>query len=161
MKEIKVERLRNIPYVFNYRTETGIKRYEWSGSKNGKTDIKLLPEDAVNYLLMNSTCFKEGELRIIEDSEEAKEIVENIDDKESYKANTHTREEIIKLLNGNINTMKKEFSQITNQQEKLFILEIAKEIKLDSLSKQKVIADMLNTPVDILFLDDEDKEEAK
>jgi hypothetical protein len=155
MKEIKVARYRNIPYIYNYITTTGVKRYEWSGSKGDKVDIKLLPEDAVNYLLMNSICFDQGELVIIEDSEDAKEIVSNIGNIEGYENNAHTREEVVKHLNGSVKNLKEVIGKITNKQEILFMVDVAKEIELDSSSKQKVLADALNVPVDILFATEE------
>lgn len=155
MKEIKVARYRNIPYIYNFATSTGVKRYEWAGSKGDKIDIKLLPEDAVNYLLMNSICFDQGELVIIEDSEEAKEIISNIGDIEGYENNAHTREEVIKYLNGSVKNLKDIIGKVTNKQEVLFIVDVAKEMGLDSSSKQKVLADALNVPVDILFATEE------
>jgi hypothetical protein len=155
MKEIKVARYRNTPYVFNYITNGGQKRYEWSGSKGSKIDIKSLPEEAVNYLLMNSICFDEGELIIIEDTEDAKEMASNIGNLENYENNAHTREEVIELLKGAIKVLKEEIAKITNKQELLFMVDVAKEIKLDSSSKQKVLADALNVPVDILFATEE------
>lgn len=153
-KTIKIARLRNIPYKVNYVGD-GIKRtYVWSGSKNGVIDIKDIPEDVVNWLLMSTVCFKEGELKIVEDTPTAKEAVANIDGKEEYKENTHSREEIAKLLEGNTNTMKAELNKITNIAEKRFVCDVAKEIKLDVSSKRNFLANWIGVAEDILFAED-------
>jgi hypothetical protein len=134
----------------------GIRRvYEWAGSKNGKVDIKEVPEELVQYLMMNTIVFRDGELAIVEDTPETKEILENVED--DYKNNTHTRNEIVKLLEGNFMKMKSELKKITNKQELVYICEIAKEIRLDSNSKLQFLAELMKIPQDILF--DNDSEE--
>jgi hypothetical protein len=155
-KTIKVARYRTTPYIVNYITNGGIKPYIWSGSKGNKVDIKEVPVEVVDWLIMNSACFRDGELAIIEDSEEAKEIVENIDNVEEYRNNTHSKEEIIQLLNGNINKMKSVLNKITNKGEKKFVIEVAKEIKLDSNAKLTFLADWYGVKKDILFDDTEE-----
>ncbi|MBX6361875.1 MAG: hypothetical protein IRZ03_17585 [Acidobacterium ailaaui] len=151
-KMIKVARHRTHSYVVNYPTNNGtMKTYTWSGSKGNKIDIKELPVEVVDYLTINSLCFKDGELRIVEDSPEAKEIVENFPDKEDYEANSHEKQEIEKLLSGNINKMKSELKKIENKDEKKFVIEVAKEMKLDSNSKLKFLSEWYGVPQDILF----------
>jgi len=149
-KLIKVARHRNYPFIVNYNLDNGTRRtWEWSGSKNDKTDTKQIPEEVVQHLIMNTTAFSDGDLKIIEDSEEAKDMVDNLG--EDYKNNAHSKEEISKLLTGNFNKMKSEISKITNKQELSFICEVAKEIKLDSNSKLAFLAEIMNVPQDILF----------
>lgn len=148
---IKVARYRNTPYIVNFTSNGGMKTYQWVGSKNNKIDVKSVPEELVDYLLMNSVCFKDGELVIIEEDEKSKEIIDNIDDKEEYKNNTNSREEIEKLLTGNFNKMKSRLDKITNIQEKNFIVDVAKEINIDSSAKQKWLAEWIGAPVDIVF----------
>jgi hypothetical protein len=155
-KMIKIERRRNSPYVLNFKNNGNLKRYEWSGSKGIKIDTKELPEDVVNYLLMTSRCFTDGELKIVKDSEIAEELISNIDDIEKYENNTHTRKEIVKILEGNTNSMKKELSKITVSTEKSFVIDVAKEINLDSATKREFLASWMNVPSDVLFTSDED-----
>ena len=156
MSEIKVGRYRNIGYIVNYPMNNGmLKRYEWSGVKGDKVDIKSLPEEVVQYLLMNSVCFRDGDLKIIEDSPESKEAIENIDEIDEYNANTHSKEDAIKIINGNYKKLESELKKM-NSSERRFFADTAKEIKLDSATKQKIIADSLNIPVDILFEEDEE-----
>lgn len=151
-KIIKVARYRTSNYYVNYPTSNGgIKSYIWSGSKGKKVDIKPLPVEVVDYLTVNSLCFKNGDLKIVEDTKEAKELVEAIPEKEEYEANTHTREEVEKILTGNINKMKSELKKITNKDEKKFFIEVAKEINLDSNSKLKFLSDWYGVKQDILF----------
>jgi hypothetical protein len=152
MANIKVARLRNRPYKVNY-VDDGIKKtYVWSGSKGSIIDTKDIPEEVVNYLLMFTTCFKEGDLKIIENDESSKELASNIDNKEQYDNNTHSKEEIIRLLEGNFMKMKSELSKITVKQEKEFVVEVAKEINLDSSSKRQFIAEWVNIAEDLLFV---------
>jgi hypothetical protein len=151
---IKVARQRTSQYIVNYPTNTGgLKTYIWAGSKGLKVDIKPLPSEVVEYLLLNSMCFRDGELKIIEDTPTAKEVVESIDDVEEYRNNSHTKEEAIKILEGNFNKMKTELNKITNKQEKKFFVDVAKEIELDANSKLKFISDWYGVKQDILFED--------
>jgi hypothetical protein len=53
--------------------------------------------------------------------------------------------------------MKTVLSKIENVQEKNFVIDIAKEIKLDSNSKLKFLSEWMNIPQDILF--EEENEE--
>jgi hypothetical protein len=151
MANIKIARHRTSPYIVNYEFNGGNKTYSWTGSKGNKTDIKPIPEEIVDWLVMNSVCFRDGELAIIEEDEKAKEVVSNIDDVEEYKNNTHSKEEVIKLLEGNVNKLKSEIKKITNQGEKKFFIEVAKEINLDSNSKLIILAEWFGMKKDILF----------
>lgn len=155
---VKIARLRNTPYVVNIKSEGGLKRYEWTGSKGDKIDSKPIPDEIVNHLLMSSRCFTDGELKILEDSEESKELIENIDDLEQYTDNTHTRADIQKILNLPSNKLKTELNKITVIGEKNFVVEVAKEMGIDSASKRKTIAEWLGTPAEILFDDEESAE---
>jgi hypothetical protein len=154
MADIKIARYRTSPYIVNYTVSGGIKTYSWSGSKGKKVDIKPIPEEVVDWLVMNSACFREGELAIIEDTEQAKEIVSNIDDVEEYKKNTHSKEDAVKLLEGNVNKMKSELKKITNKGEMKFFIDVAKEIKLDSNAKLTFLAEWYGVKKDILFHED-------
>jgi hypothetical protein len=152
---VKIARLRNTPYVVNIKSESGIKRYEWIGSKGDKTDIRSIPEDVVNHLLMSSRCFNDGELKIIEDSDESKDIITNIDEIDKYRNNTNSKEDIKKMLDLPVAKLKTELNKITVVGEKNFVIEVAKEIGLDSSSKRKILGEWLGTPAEILFDDEE------
>jgi hypothetical protein len=157
MSDIKVARYRNTPYSVNPPRGLNWKPIAWSGSIGEKIDIQPVPDEVAQYLIMNSVCFKDGELVIIEDTEEAKEVVNGITDIDEYKNNVHSKEEIIKLLNGSIQKMKTALEKIENIQEKTFVIDVAKEIKLDSNAKLKFLAEWMGVAQDILF--DEENEE--
>lgn len=152
---IKIARYRNTPYVFNFKHNGGTKvsTYEWAGSKKSKFDIKEIPIEAVSWLQMNSSCFKSGELVIIDDNEEAQHIVTNMgEDKESYVNNSHSKEDIINLLNGHAATMKSALEKINEASEKRFVIDIAKEMSEElSGGKLKFLAEWMDIPQDVLF----------
>lgn len=151
-KLIKLARYRTTPYVVNYRTSGGTKRYEWSGSKGTKHDIKRVPEEVVDWLSMNTRCFKNGQLVIIEEDEVTKDLVDNIVDREEYENNTHTKEEVLKILQGNYKKMEKELGEITSPDEKKFVVDVAKEIAEDlTAGKQKMLAEWVGISKDLLF----------
>lgn len=155
-KLIKLARNRSYPFVVNFSTSEGfVKVYEWAGSKGSYVDVKEVPEEVVQHLIMNTVTFVDGELTIIEDSDKAKEAVENLP--EEYKNNGHTKEQIIELLNGTIKDLKAELDKIEDKGEINFFVEVAKEIKLDSKGKLKLLAEKINVPEDILFDDEENK----
>lgn len=156
-KTLKVARYRNSPYTVNYITNGGLKTYQWAPSKHNKTDVKDLPIEVVDWLLMNSVTFSQGELVITEETEEAQDAISNIDDTEKYINNTHSRDEIIKLLEGNHLKMKSELGKVTVLQEKQYVVDIAKEINLDSSSKQKFLAEWIDVPFDVLFADEDEE----
>jgi hypothetical protein len=152
---IKIARRRNSEYVVNFKMDGGVKRYAWAGSKGDKVDTKPIPEDVVNHLLMSSRCFTDGELVIVSDSEEAKEIISNIDNLEKYTNNTHSRADIEKILNASITSMKKELNKITVDTEKSFVIDVAVDMKLDSASKREFLGTWMGTPADILFAEED------
>jgi hypothetical protein len=153
MSDIKIARYRTTPYIVNFITNGGTKTYSWTGSKGNKVDIKSIPTEVVDWLVMNSACFREGELAIIEETEVAKEIVSNIDDVEEYRNNTHSKEDAVKILEGNINKMKSELKKISHKGEKKFFIDVAKEIKLDSNAKLTFLSEWYGVKKDILFED--------
>lgn len=152
--EIKVARYRNYPYIVNYDNGSSVKKYRWNGSKGSKHEVKSIPKEVVDHLVMNSQCFRQGELKIIDDTEEAKETIDNLDEKEEYEANTHSFEEAEKILKGNYKKMEKELQNITVHDEKKFFIEVAKEINLDSATKQKILADWYGVDRETLFSDE-------
>lgn len=149
---VKLARYRNTSYFVKY-TGNGMERqYSWSGNKNGRPDIKPVPREVVDWLTMNSKCFDRGQLVIVEDNEVVNDIKDAISEVEVYENNTHTRDEIVKLLTGNINKLKAELKKITVDSEKQFVVDIANELKED-LTKGKLdaVADWMNVDSSILF----------
>lgn len=152
---VKLERLRNIPYTYNYLDGLRPESYVWQGSTGKLTSIKEVSDEAFHWLLQNTNAILNGELRIVED-EQGKEAKEMIVDIEEYERNTHSREQIIKALNGSVPNLKKELSKIQNKDEVSFWIDVAKEMGIDSAVKQKALAEKIGVPYDILFADDEE-----
>lgn len=154
--KIKVYRYRISPFVVNYPTPTGVQSYRFTGSKKGKDDFKYLPLEVIQWLQMSTTAFNDGELVL--DEEEVKEVEEvYIDevDLEEYKKNAHTRQEIESILAGNFMKMKSTLNEITSDSEKRFVVDVAKEIKLDSTAKRKFLAEWLDVDSELLFIDED------
>lgn len=151
-EKIKLARYRNTEYFVGYNADGSNRQWTWTGSKNGRTDIKEVPKEVVEWLQMNSTCFDKGELVIVEDNETTKEIKDGIAEIDIYNSNTNSQEEIIKILTGNINKMKSELKKITVDSEKQFVIDTAATLK-DELTKGKLdfLAEWMNVDVNILF----------
>lgn len=149
---VKLARYRNTSYFVQYENNGMTRQYTWSGSRNGRPDIKEVPREVVDWLTMNSVCFDKGQLVIVDEEPVVNEIKDSIAEVETYENNTHTRDEIVKLLQGNINKLKSELKKITVDSEKQFVVDIANELKED-LTKGKLdaVADWMNVDSAILF----------
>lgn len=155
-KFIKVARYRAGDYTVNYDMNGRLLTYKWAGSKDNKVDIKEIPDYVVDWLMMSTTALKSGSLVIVP-TEETKDLIENIDNEDEFKNNIHTREEVIKMLEGNFNKMKSELNKITEKSEKQFITDIAQEIKIDSASKREFLAKWIGVEVEMLFASDDEE----
>ncbi|MGK4040943.1 hypothetical protein AB0Y20_01480 [Heyndrickxia oleronia] len=151
-EKVKLARYRNTSYFVRYDADGSNRQYSWNGSKNGKPEIKEVPREVVDWLQMSTICFDKGELVLVEDNEITKEVKDGIVEHETYENNTHTQEEIEKLLKGNINKMKAELKKITVDSEKQFVIEVASTFK-DELTKGKLdaLADWMKIDPSILF----------
>lgn len=150
---IKLARHRNTPYFVRAPISSGEKQFSWSGAKGNRVDVKEVPEEVYEYLTMNSICFDKGELVLVEkDKEKAEELKQSIVDVDTYEKNTHTKEEIEKILKGNFPKMKKALSEITVDSEQQFVLSVAKEMA-DELAKGKIdfVGEWLGIDSNILF----------
>jgi len=149
---VKLGRYRNTGYFVRAYTSQGEKQYSWSGRKGDKVDVKEVPQEVYDYLTMNSIALDKGELVIMEDNENADELKDSIVDQESYDNNTHSKEEIEKILKGNLPKMKKELNKITSDSEKQFVISVAQD-QIDSLAKGKVdfLAEWMGVDSEVLF----------
>lgn len=155
-KKIRVERRRVGDFFVNYPRGTGVyDKYLWNGAKKGYVDSKEIPEEVVNWLAYQTSTFKKGHLVIAKDekSKEAKAVIDNIRaENENIDKETHTYEEIEELLSGHLTNAKKDkLKSIESQEEKEFVLEVAKGMKLDSVVKREFIAELLDTDVNTIF----------
>ena len=154
-KMINVSRYRDGEYTVNYMMNGRPVTYKWAGSQGSKIDTKPIPEYVVDWLIMSTTAIKNGSL-VIEKDETSKEIIKNIGYEEDIKDVVHTREEIEAILKGNINKMKSELKKITNETEKDFVINIAQEIKIDSVGKREFLAEWMGIDVNMLFYNEEE-----
>ena len=155
---IKVYRYRINPYVVNYPTPTGVQSYNFLGSKKGKDEWKMLPVEIVNWLQLSSSCFRDGELVLDKESiEKTDEIYVDENDLEEFEKNSHTRDEAEAILTGNFMKMKSTLNEITSDSEKRFIIDVAKEIKLDSTAKRRFLAEWTEIDVEMLFAEDDEE----
>ncbi|ETT49345.1 hypothetical protein BSK66_26735 [Paenibacillus odorifer] len=152
---VKIARYRNVPYKVNYKVNGGgTQVYSWRESKGDSFQVLNVPEEVVEWLALETHAFTDGELVIVDENDP---MINLIDNHESYKNNSHTRDEIVKFLSGNVKTLKEELKKISDDGEKRFVVNVAKEIKIDSITKQKAIAEWANMSIELLF--DEDEEE--
>lgn len=150
-KKIKVARYKNLPYGLYYEDGGIRKPYIWSGSKGKLIDTKEIPETVVSWIIQNTKAFDDAELVIVEDCDEAKEIAENIENIEEIKENLYTRQEVEEILMGNFMKMKSDLEKVTLQNEKDFICRVAQEIGIDSMGKQKFLAEWADKKREVLF----------
>lgn len=126
------------------------KRISIPGARNGMPGTKEVDKEVYDYLNMQTYTFQMGELVVSSKSlGKNGELLEEMIDKESYEKNALTREEVEEKLNGNTNAMKKWISSIEEVSTKEFILEVAKDIKLDSTAKLKILRDNLGFQIPV------------
>jgi len=137
-KKIKLERRRNTTFTVNCPKTN--RSWIWSGAKANKIDSHDVPQETYDWLFMQTTTFTSGEL-VLCDYKTIEEFDESLsdEDKEKLQNNMHTRKEIEEILNSNTNSMKAKLEKITEKSEKSFVVDIAKEIKIDSAAKREFI----------------------
>ncbi|KIL12233.1 hypothetical protein B4127_1564 [Bacillus pumilus] len=154
-EKVKLARYRNTSYFVGYTGDGANKQYTWTGSKNGKVDVKEVPRELVDWLTMSSVCFDKGELVLIEENEESKEITDSINDVETYVNNTHTKEEIEAMIKSSTAAqLKKQLTEITVEAEKQFVIDVASEFS-DDIAKGKltVLADWMGVEDSSILFD--------
>ncbi len=145
MEKVVLARHKNTQYTVNFEN----KRYVWAGSKGDIISKREVPRELYDWLSMFTTAFKNGELVLDEKSENIEELEYNILEKEEYEANSLTRAEIKKLLEGNYKKMESELKKIDVDSTKRFVLDVAKEIKLESAAKQKFLKEWIGSQLSI------------
>ncbi|XZN14380.1 hypothetical protein ACSW9O_16075 (plasmid) [Clostridium perfringens] len=149
----KLARYRSIDYIVNHND----KQYLWIGSKGDKIDIKEVPDETYQWLLMATSTIDTGELVVV-DEESKQDAINSVGNEEILDNNTHTRSEIEKILSGNMNSMKSKLNKIDLPEEKQFILEVAREMNIDSSTKRKFLkewAGIEGLSTDEIFEDEE------
>lgn len=146
-EKVILERHRPTSYTVNFEN----KRYEWLGSKNGVPSVKKIPREVYDFIAMGTSALESGKLVLSKKmtDELTEDLIGEIPDVEEYKKNALTREEIEKMLKGNLKSLEKAFSEIKESSTKQFIYKVAKEIKIENATKQKMIKDLLGSGLSI------------
>ena len=150
MEKVILERHKVGDYIINFEN----KSYIIPSSKGNIIGKKEVPYSVYEYLTMFTSCFKDGELVIKpKDENEKEELLEDLYGKEEYEVNALTKEEVAKLLTGNLKKMESELKKITSDTTKRFVLDVAKEIKMENANKQRFIKEWLGLelPIEDIF----------
>ena len=150
MEKVTLLRHRGTEYVVNYEN----KKYVWPPSRGNVVSKKDVPMDVYEWLTSYTTAFRFGELVLDKTNENIDELKEHIYEIEDYEVNSISKDEIKKILEGNFKKMESELNKIKLDSTKRFVLDVAKEIKIESAAKQRFIKEWLGTELTIeeLFL---------
>lgn len=154
-KMVKLENIKGTEFTINMPQPNGmVKPYVFKPARDKRRSILDVPEEVYEYVKYNTCTFKEGWLILAKEETDEIIIDEVAQDTEDLKL--YTIEQITKLLNGDIRKLKSELSTIDHATA-LEFARIAKEIKLDSTSKRKAIAEKLGHKdnVDFIFNEEE------
>ena len=141
MEKVTLLRHRGTEYVVNYEN----KKYVWPPSKGNIISKRDVPMDVYEWLTSYTTAFRFGELVLDKTNENIDELKEHIYEIEDYEANSISKDEIKKILEGNFKKMESELNKIKLDSTKRFVLDVAKEIKIESAAKQRFIKEWLGT----------------
>lgn len=137
-----VKLVRKRPSDYTVRYNNGVKDviYKWVGCKTGAKPFSLsIPREVFDHLNLSGATISSGALVLADEQPNKEEILQEVQGLDEALANSHTAEEIEKLLRGNINTMKKELNLITSRQEKLFVKQIKEAIaESEGLNNTKI-----------------------
>lgn len=145
MEKVTLLRHRGTEYVVNYEN----KKYVWPPSRGNVVSKKDVPMDVYEWLTSYTTAFRFGELVLDKTNENIDELKEHIYEIEDYEANSISKDEIKKILEGNFKKMESELNKIKLDSTKRFVLDVAKEIKIESAAKQRFIKEWLGTELTI------------
>ena len=145
MEKVTLLRHRGTEYVVNYEN----KKYVWPPSKGNVVSKKDVPMDVYEWLTSYTTAFRFGVLVLDKTNENIDELKEHIYEIEDYEVNSISKDEIKKILEGNFKKMESELNKIKLDSTKRFVLDVAKEIKIESAAKQRFIKEWLGTELTI------------
>lgn len=165
---VLLERVGNTEYSINWFNNDTMKRetyifpaYVKGSSRKRQAEVS---KECYFYLKDESGCFKNGALRVVERTPEDKELVEEITAiTPEYTVNSMTKEEIQKMLKGNISVKKlqEKLGEITSNGERQLVIETAKEMKMRNFDKLRAIVDAFygqDTDVEAVFPVEKDAE---
>lgn len=120
--------------------------FEWLPANDGFYDEQELDFKQIQVLHTRSSTFKDGYLFI--DDEEARKRLGL--EKEDIKVFTMSKEEIEKMLKGNLTTIKKLDRYKSNKSLINEVINVAKELGIDNHNKLNYLSELSGVPVEIL-----------
>lgn len=126
--------------------------YEWLPATSGVEDSQELTFRDVQYIHTRSSTFKQGFLYV--DNADARKRLGL--EKEEIKALTMSREEIEKLLKGNMTQFKKLETLQGNRNMVSEIIDVAKELKIDNTSKVNLLSKWSGIPSELIIVSEEE-----
>lgn len=158
---VLLERVGFTDYTINFHNPVTGERESYTfpafvkgSSRKRQVEVSM---DCYYYLKDETSCFRNGALKIIEKTERDKELVEEvIQTSPEYLVNSMTGEEIEKLLKSNISAKKlqEKLAEITSNGERQLVVETAKNMKLSNFNKLRAIVDAFygeDTDVEAIF----------
>ncbi len=128
--------------------------YEWLPASNGFEDIRELSFRDIQYVHSTSSTFKKGYLYI--NNEDARKRLGL--DIAKVKTLTMSRDEITKLLKGNMAQIKK-LSELKDSREMMQeVIDVAKELRINNKTKLDYLSELSGVPVDLIYVENEDEE---
>lgn len=140
---VKVVNKRSMPYTASFQDG---EYYVWQPAQGDIYDEHELTFRDVQRLHMNSSTFREGYLYI--DNEEVRKRLRL--EKEEIQVATMSREEIEKLLKGNLNQLKKLDDYKENTGLISEVIRVAKELGISNYNKLSYLSEVSGVPIEIL-----------
>ncbi len=146
---VKLENIRDRKYEVDYIQPNGNRlSYRWERARDGRPSIVEVDNQVYEYLKYETVTLSNRKL-IVVDEDKKDEVAQLIDADTAAKPN-YGIADVKKILNGTIKFIATTLEDADKDTIAYFV-RIAKEIKLDSAGKQKLLADLSDVPVDILF----------
>lgn len=150
---VKLENLRSMIYEHDYVRPDGSRiHYKWDKAREEKRSIVEIPDEVFEDMKYNF-CTLTDKILVVVDEEGQKDKIEEVKDligEDMVDKKVYTISEMKKLLKGSLANLKTELEQVDKETLRQFIT-VAKEMKLDSSSKNKLMAELLGVPTDMLF----------
>jgi hypothetical protein len=145
MEKVTLIRQRGSDYIVNYEN----KKYVWNGARGNIVSRKDVPMEVYEWLASSTSALRDGELVLDKTNEKVEDLKEYIYEIEEYEVNSIPKDEVKKILEGSFKKMESELNKIVNSETKRYVLNIAREIGLESAAKQRFLKEWLETDLTI------------
>ena len=146
---VKLENIRDRKYEVDYIQPNGNRlSYRWERARDGRPSIVEVDNQVYEYLKYETVTLSNRKLIVVD--EDKKDEVAQLIDADTAATPPYGIADVKKTLNGTIKFIATTLEG-DDKDTIAYFVRIAKEIKLDSAGKQKLLADLSDVPVDILF----------